>query len=266
MLLRVTLIACLALAVGCTTVPGSDRSQFNFIPRSTADSLGNDAWQQALAEATVVQSGTQAEMIQRIGKRIIAAAERLYPKRAKGYTWQFALIDEPQTVNAWALPGGKSAVYTGLLTVTQDEKSLAMVMGHEVAHVLAHHGSERMSQGMGLQGVMIIAQLATADRDPEQQGQMMQLLGMAGQAGVILPFSRNHESEADHLGLMMAADAGYNPQAAVSLWQRMAATGGGERPPEFMSTHPSEATRIKRLQELMPEALKLFKAAKAAGR
>ncbi len=265
MLCRVTLLALITFAVACTTVPGSGRSQFNIIPRSTADSLGNETWAQTLSESKVIATGAQAQMIQRIGKRIVAAAERIYPKRAAGYTWQFALIDEPQTVNAWALPGGKSAVYTGLLPVTQDETSLAMVMGHEVAHVLAHHGAERMSQGLGLQGVMIIAQLATADREPEQQEELMQLLGMAGQTGIILPFSRGHESEADQLGLMMAADAGYDPRAAVKLWQRMAAVGG-DRPPEFLSTHPSEATRIEQLQELMPDALKLFNAAQAAGR
>lgn len=258
-LLRVALLA-LALTA-CAIVPGTDRYQLLLLSESEAATLGAESFTAMTAESTIVSSGANAQMVQRIGKRIVAAAERLYPARAAGQAWEFVLIKE-DVANAWALPGGKSAVYTGLLPVTQDEASLAVVMGHEVAHVIAQHGNERIStQVLAEQG------LAAADllsKDSDYQGEIMTALGLTTQFGV-LKYSRTHESEADHLGLMLAADAGYDPTVAPGLWERMASLGGS-KPPEWLSTHPSEETRIKRLKELMPEAKKLYEKAKAAGR
>jgi len=250
-----------ALTFACTTVPGTGRSQLNFMSSGEEMRLGADAYREMLAEERLITAGPEYEMVKRVGERIAQSAMELYPKSdAKKFRWEFSLIDNDQTVNAWALPGGKTAVYTGLLPVTQDEDSLAMVMGHEISHAIAHHGAERMSQGMALQLGMVGAQLSMKDMEPEKRDNIMMALGVGSQVGVMLPFSRSHESEADHIGLMLAANAGYNPQAAIGLWERMGAMSQGA-PPEFLSTHPSSSTRIERLQKLMPEAEALYRKA-----
>jgi predicted Zn-dependent protease len=185
----------------------------------------------------------------------------MYPDPSREFTWEIVLIDEPNTVNAWCLPGGKMAVYTGLLPVTRDEQSLAVVVGHEVAHAVARHGGERMSQGLVLDVTLTYAGSRMEDMPADKRDGILQALSGVGAVGVILPFSRMHESEADEIGLMLAADATYDPRAAIGLWERMAASGTGTKPPEFLSTHPSEATRIARLQEAMPTALDLYERA-----
>ena len=178
----------------------------------------------------------------------------LYPKSdAKKFRWEFSLIDNDETVNAWALPGGKTAVYTGLLPVTQDEDSLAMVMGHEISHAIAHHGAERMSQGMAMQIGMVGAQLSMKDMEPEKRNNIMLALGVGSQVGLMLPFSRAHESEADHIGLILMAKAGYDPEAALHLWERMDARGK-DAPPEFLSTHPGYQTRQQNIRSWLAEA------------
>ncbi len=255
-----TLLLCFA-ALACTTVPGTGRKQLNFMNSGQEMRMGAQAYREMLADERVVTSGPDAEMVRRIGERIAQSAIQLLPESdAKRFRWEFKLIDSPETVNAWALPGGKTAVYTGLLPVTQDEDSLAVVMGHEVAHALAHHGAERMSTGLIVEFGMLGASLSMKDMEPEQRNNIMLALGVGANVGVMLPFSRDHESEADEIGLMLAANAGYNPQAAIGLWQRMEALGG-EAPPEFLSTHPSPGTRIQRLQALMPRAMELYRAA-----
>lgn len=227
--------------------------------------LGADAYQEMLAEEKLITSGPQYQMVLRIGKRIAQSAKELYPDTdAKDFLWEFALIDDPQMVNAWALPGGKCAVYTGLLPVTQDEASLAAVMGHEVAHAILRHGGERMSQNIALQGVLTGAAFSMRKMDADERGGIMAALGVGAAVGVMLPFSRSHESEADDYGIRLAANAGYDPEAAIGLWQRMGALGGG-KPPEWLSTHPSEETRIERLRAAMPEALELYRQASARG-
>ncbi|MHC4380469.1 MAG: M48 family metallopeptidase [Planctomycetota bacterium] len=251
----------LTLVAACSTVPGTGRSQFNFMSPAQEMRMGAQAYQEMLADERIITTGPDAEMVRRIGERIATSAMDLLPDSdAKRFRWEFKLIDNPEMVNAWALPGGKTAVYTGLLPVTQDEDSLAAVMGHEVAHALAHHGSERMSHGMILEIGMLGASMSMKDMDPDQREGMMLALGVGANVGVMLPFSRSHESEADEIGLMLAANAGYNPEAAVGLWQRMGALSSGA-PPEFLSTHPSSETRIERLQALMPQANKLYRAA-----
>ena len=252
----------LGIAIACATVPGTGRRQLRIIPQSTEMSLGADAYKQALHEAVLIREGSDAEMVQRVGRRIADSAIRLYPDPARAFSWEFVLIDEPKTVNAWALPGGKSAVYSGLLSVTGDEDSLAVVMGHEVAHAVAHHGAERMSQGLLAQIGMTAAAVGMQGMDPAQRQGVMQALGLGVTVGAILPFSRSHESEADELGLYLAASAGYDPRAAVGLWQRMAKQNTGGRPPEFLSTHPAEQTRIQRLERIMPKALELYEKAR----
>ena len=239
----------------CSAVPGTGRSQLVFLSPAQEMNLGAEAYDSMLADAKLVTAGPDAEMVARIGARIAAAAVELYPdSSAKDFAWEFKLIDDPQTVNAWALPGGKCAVYSGLLPVTGDEDSLAIVMGHEVSHAIARHGAERMSHSVVLQGALIGAAVSTRKMDGEQRTAVMAALGVGSQVGVMLPFSRSHESEADELGLYLAAYAGYDPRSAIGLWERMGASGGA-RPPEWLSTHPSERTRIKRLRGHMPKAL-----------
>jgi predicted Zn-dependent protease len=223
-------------------------------------SLGAQSYREMLRGERVIQDGAQAQLIQEIGRRISQSAIELYPQSdAAKYRWEFKLIDDRTMVNAWALPGGKTAVYTGLLPVTEDEDSLAIVIGHEVAHAIAHHGAERMSQGVLLQIGMMGASVSMRDMDYEDRTMILAGLGLGVHLGVSLPFSRSHESEADEIGLMLAANAGYNPEAAVDLWRRMGATG--KQPPEWLSTHPNSDTRIEDLQQLMPKAMTLYREA-----
>jgi predicted Zn-dependent protease len=175
----------------------------------------------------------------------------------EGFNWEYNLVDENQ-VNAWAMPGGKIVVYTGLLPVTQNEAALAVVLGHEITHALAKHGNERMSQTMLAQGIQVAGGILTSSNE-RVSSIFNNVYGPAAQIGVLLPNSRKQELEADRFGLIFTALAGYNPREAVPLWERMKAMSDGNRPPEFLSTHPAEDTRIKRLQELMPEALKYYK-------
>lgn len=249
-----------ATLAACSTTPAG-RRQVNFMSTAQEMRLGSDAYDEMLAEEKLITAGPQYQMVQRIGKRIAAAAQELYPDSAAAdFRWEFALIDSPQTANAWALPGGKCAVYTGLLPVTQDEASLAAVLGHEVVHAIFSHGAERMSQNMLLQGALVGAAFSLRKMDSDERGMIMAALGAGATVGVMLPFSRSHESEADEYGLYLSALAGYDPQAAIGLWQRMGALGGS-RPPEWLSTHPSEETRIERLQAAMPEAMKHYRKA-----
>lgn len=265
MKLLLALAAALAIAAaaltGCSTTP-TGRSQVNFMSVGEEMRLGAEAYDEMLAEVKLITSGPQYEMVQRLGKRIAASAKDYYPDSgAKDFRWEFVLIDDPKMVNAWALPGGKCAVYTGLLPVTQDEASLAAVVGHEVSHAIAHHGAERMSQNMLLQGALVGASFSIRNMDSSEQQGIMAALGLGATVGVMLPFSRTHESEADEMGLFLSANAGYDPNAAVGLWERMGAASGGGGPPEFLSTHPSEDTRIERLKAIMPKAEDLYKKA-----
>jgi len=264
------LMALCLFSVACTSAPLTGRSQFLPFPVSVENEIGANAWEEALSQAdqqgTLVIAGPQALEVQRVGQAIADAARRHPETRplTQSYDWEFVLIESEQ-VNAWALPGGRSAVYTGLLGVATDEDELAAVMGHEVAHALARHAGERMAQALIVNAGLTAAMLLSDDMDPEDRELLLASLGLVSEAGVLLPFSRTHESEADEIGLLLAADAGYDPRAAVRLWKKMGALGV-DRPPELLSTHPSEATRIANLTELMPEAMKVWKRAKAEGR
>ncbi len=258
-----TFALCLVLitVAGCATNPYTNRSQFLLIPESQEVHMGNQAYAQALNDPNVVISKNPAEVepVERVAERIIAVAKKSkYAERAKSFQWEVTVIKDDKTKNAWALPGGKIAFYTGIFPEAKNENGLAAIMGHEVVHALARHGAERVSQHTAANLGMQVA-IAAFDLKPLTQTLAMQALGI----GVLLPFSRSHESEADYIGLLLAAEAGYDPREAVLLWKRMAESSKGS-PPEFLSTHPTHETRIENLQKWMPEAVARYeRAAKA---
>jgi predicted Zn-dependent protease len=247
---------CLA---GCHRVVGTNRSQVNVLSRSQEADLGRDAYETATANEQIIRSGPDAEMVRRVGLRIVRAASELYPTNpADHYDWTFVLIDDDDVINAWAAPGGWVAVYTGLLKVTEDEAGLAVVMGHEVAHVLARHSGEQVSQALIMNGVMTVGVSAMGDTDPATREIAMQAMGIGGQYGVALPFSRLHEAEADEIGLFLTAEACYDPREAIAVWNRMSSINPN-RPPEFLSTHPDIDNRIELLQDFMPQAMAIYR-------
>ncbi|MGD9763751.1 MAG: M48 family metallopeptidase [Candidatus Binatia bacterium] len=241
--------AALAVAIGvaCATVPYTNRSQFVVVSESDELQLGAQAFQEVLKQAKVTRDPRLTEPVNRVGRRIAAVAEK--PE----YQWEFAVIDDPKQVNAFALPGGKVGVFTGLFPVAKDEAGLATVMGHEVAHAIARHGAERMSQGLALQIVGLGVAVATSGASSATQQAILQAYGLGAMVGVALPYSRKQESEADHIGLILMAKAGYDPEAAIGLWQRMAQLEQRGRPPEFLSTHPSPESRIEDIREWLPQ-------------
>jgi metalloendopeptidase OMA1, mitochondrial len=249
---RRRLLALLVLVAGafvsCDTVPITGRSQINVISEPDEVKMGAQAYQEVTGKAKVSGEPVANAQVKRVAQRIIAVSDK--PE----LPWEVKVIDEQQA-NAFALPGGKIAVYTGILPITKDDAGLAAVIGHEVGHVLAHHSAERVSQQMIAQGLG--GALAQGLGANPQLGQ--QVVGLAVQ-GLQLPWGRQQESEADHIGLILMAKAGYDPHAARELWVRMAAASqGASRPPEFLSTHPSEETRIKQIEGWMPEAMKYYK-------
>lgn len=256
----------LALVVfSCSKNALTGKSQFTLLPETELQSMASAEYTQFLSSNKVVSTTTSkdAEMVRRVGQRITKAVEEYYASKnmsdkLAGFKWEYNLVNDA-AVNAWCMPGGKIVVYTGLLPITQNEAALAVVMGHEVSHALLQHGNQRMSQQIGAQAVQMGLQVALANKPAETQNAFLTAYGIGAQVGVMLPFSRKHELEADHWGLNFAAMAGYNPQEAIPLWQRMEAAGGGQRPPEFLSTHPSEGKRIEQLQKYMEEALSYYK-------
>ncbi|MFN0207625.1 MAG: M48 family metallopeptidase [Planctomycetota bacterium] len=246
-------------AAACNTVPYTDRTQFSLLDSATENQMGLQAYQEVLATEKIITSGANAQMVKKIADRIAAAADRDAADRGTklNFNWQVVLIDSP-AVNAWCMPGGKMGVYTGILSVTQSEAGLAVVMGHEVAHAIARHGGERMSQQMGVDAALTAVQMGLSKSSTATQQTVMTALGAGSQVGVLLPFSRSHESEADHIGIILMAKAGYDPHEAPKLWERMSKLGGGGSP-EFLSTHPSNETRIKELTALIPMAMQYYK-------
>jgi predicted Zn-dependent protease len=253
-LLRMLLVG-IAVA-GCATNPYTHRHQLELIPASQERAMGLQAYTQVLNDPKVQISHDprEVEPVERVAARIIEAAKvSMYAETAKQFEWQVSVIKDDKTQNAFALPGGEIAVYTGIFPVAQNEAGLAAILGHEVTHALARHGGERMSQGLVAQGAVVAATLGAAS-----QGISPQIAQLAGGAlahyGFILPYSRKHESEADYIGLLLAADAGYDPHEALHVWERMEQMSQGQ-PPEFLATHPSHGTRIKQIQQWMPEAM-----------
>lgn len=254
-----------AFIVACSKNPITGRNQARLVPESELQAMAAQQYQQFLSTNKVVSSSVNrdAEMVTRVGQRVTRAVTDYMTKLGhaddlNGYQWEYKLVEDP-AANAWCMPGGKIVVYTGLLPVTQNEAALAAVMGHEVAHAVLYHGNERVSQGMISEGLGTALSVALSNKPAATQNIFMTAFGVGSQVGVLLPFSRKHELEADRFGMIWMAAAGYNPQEAINLWERMQAASGGNRPPEFLSTHPSEGSRISQLKKYLPEAMKYYK-------
>jgi len=253
----------LGLLLACSSVPLTGRRQLNIIPEGELLSMSYQQYSAFLKESKLSTDKSQTEQVKLVGSRIQAAVEQYFrqqgqSKELENYKWEFNLV-ESKDVNAWCMPGGKVVFYTGIIPICQNETGIAVVMGHEVAHAIAKHGAERMSQGLLVQlgGTALSAAIQSKPRETQQL--WMTAFGVGAQVGVLLPFSRSQESEADHLGLVFMAMAGYDANQAVSFWQRMAQQSGGQKPPEFLSTHPSDETRIQDIKKLLPEAMKYYK-------
>jgi metalloendopeptidase OMA1, mitochondrial len=257
----------LTVVSGCETNPYTGRSQLLMTSVSQEMQLGAQAYSQVKTDPKLKQSQDPREIepVKRVAARIIEAAKRSkYAEMAQQFQWEVIVIKDDKTMNAFALPGGKIAVYTGIFPVARTEAGLAAVLGHEVVHALARHGAERMSQGQLTNAALQVAGAAAgvAGGGGMMSQAAMAALGAGAQVGVLLPFSRKHESEADYIGILLAADAGYDPRESVSLWERMAQLSQGGGPSEFLSTHPSNETRIDQLKEWMPEAMGIYQSRK----
>jgi predicted Zn-dependent protease len=256
------LIILVALSIYyCSTVPITGRSQLNLISSNEMNTMALQQYDDFIKQNKLSTNQQEIAMVKRVGANIQKAVEKYFAdhnlsSQLDGYKWEFNLVESPE-VNAWCMPGGKVVVYTGILPITKDETGLAVVLGHEIAHAVAQHGNERMSQQM-LQQLGGVALSVALKNEPETTKSIFgAAYGVGTEVGIMLPFSRTHESEADHLGLIFMAMAGYNPNYAVDFWTRMAAQGGS-KPPEFLSTHPSDETRIADIKKELPEALKYY--------
>jgi predicted Zn-dependent protease len=257
----------LFLWVGCADVPVTHRSALHLVPDSELLSLSLQEYQDVLKKAKLSTDSVKVHMVRTVGERVAKASEAYLREsgqgnRIEGYHWEFNLIEDDKVVNAWAMPGGKVAVYTGILPYTQDETGLAVVLGHEISHAIAGHGNERMSQGLLAQMGGMALSVALAQQPAQTKALFQQAFGLGANIGFLLPYSRLQESEADRIGLIFMARAGYDPRAAISFWGRMSAQGG-QRPPEFLSTHPAPTSRVEDLKRFIPEALPLYEKSSA---
>lgn len=251
------------LIYSCSTVPLTGRKQLSLVPESEMISMSFTNYTEFMKENPVSTDKANVALVQEVGKNISNAvikyfADNNLSSRLDGYKWEFNLVKNDTTPNAWCMPGGKVVVYSGILPYTKDQNGLAVVVSHEIAHAVARHGNERMSQEMLAQYGNIALSEALKNKPQETQSIFGSAYGLGAQFGVMLPFSREHELEADKLGLIFMAMAGYDPQTAIAFWERMGSMGG-QKPPEFMSTHPSDATRIQKIKDAMPEALTYYK-------
>lgn len=235
----------------CATVPYTNRHQLNLVSASEERQLGEQAYAEVLKKSPLTTNQAFQNRIKEIGRRIQAAANQ------PDYKWEFNVL-QGKDINAFCLPGGKVAFWEAIIPICDTDDGIAVVMGHEVAHAIAHHGAERMSQGMGANIIGELLSAGLGKADPGVRDNVLKAYGLGAQVGVMLPFSRSHESEADHIGLILMAKAGYNPRAAVDFWKRMSKQGG-QKPPEFLSTHPSDDTRIQQIEKWLPEALSVSK-------
>ncbi|HEU5291653.1 MAG TPA: M48 family metallopeptidase [Cyclobacteriaceae bacterium] len=247
----------------CAKVPITGRSQLSLISNAEIIPMATTQYREVIAKGPLSSDQQQITLVRTVGVKIQKAVEQFMAEKGmsselQGFAWEFNVIDDPKTVNAWCMPGGKVAFYSAILPICQNESGVAVVMGHEVAHAIANHGRERMSQGLAQQ--MGLSTLGAAmGQNPGLTNQIfMQAVGYGSQLGM-LKFSRTHESEADKIGLIFMAIAGYNPEEAPKFWERMSAGSSGQKPPEWLSTHPSDETRIADLKKAMPEAMKYYK-------
>ena len=236
---------------GCRAAPITGRRQVLLVPESQEVTMGVSAFQQTLASEKPSSNSKYVDMVNRVGQRIAAVADR------PDYKWEFKVIESEQ-MNAFCLPGGKVAVYEGILPVCDNEAGLAVVMSHEIAHALLRHGGERMSHGYVVNGLGKAVNFALQNREKYMKDTVMQAYGVASEYGFVLPYSRKHESEADHVGLLLMAEAGYDPREAPRFWERFASFKGGEAKAEFLSTHPSDARRAGNLRDLLAEAVPIY--------
>ena len=263
MLLKFTAFTLLLIFfVGCATVPLTGRRQLSLVPESQIAQMSAESYNELLSQTQLSKDKLSTEMVQRVGKNIALATEKFLRDNnlaadINNYKWEFNLIKDSQTINAFCMPGGKVAVYTGILPLTKDENGMAVVLGHEIAHAVAKHGGERMSQLLLTQFGGIALSEAIKTKSEQTQQLMLMAYGVGSQIGVLLPYSRSHEYEADQIGLVFMAMAGYNPETAVAFWERMKALGG-QKPPEFLSTHPADDNRINKIKSEIPEALKYY--------
>lgn len=258
----VILLVLVTFLMACSIVPITGRQQLSLIPESQINAMSFAQYDEFIKTNKLSNDHEQTALVERVGQNIQRAVEQYFIQKGQAaalqnYAWEFNLVEDSMA-NAWCMPGGKVVIYTGILPVTKTEAGLAVVMGHEIAHAVAQHGNERMSQGLITQFGGMALSKALENKPEQTQNLFMTAFGVGAQIGVLLPYSRLQESEADHLGLIFMAMAGYDPNSAVSFWERMAAGEGGSMP-EFLSTHPSDATRIQKLKELLPEAMTYYK-------
>lgn len=248
--------------ISCNNVPITGRQQLNLYPESEMIAMSLTSYSEFMKQNKLSNNSAQTAMVKNSGLRIEKAVEKFMSERGlsnnlKGYKWEFNLVENNEP-NAWCMPGGKVVVYSGIMPVAKDESGLAVVMGHEIAHAIARHGNERFSQDMLIQMGGVALDVALQNKPQTTRDLWMQAYGVGSTVGVMLPYSRSHETEADKLGLIFMAMAGYDPNTAIAFWQRMEALGGGN-PPEFLSTHPSSGRRIKDIKSYLPEAMKYYK-------
>ncbi len=254
---KIVAFGAVALFLSCATNPFTGKKTLALVPNSQIFPTAFAQYDQFLNENKVITGTKDADMVKRVGQKIAVAAERWlnangYQSYLEGYKWEYNLVED-KTVNAWCMPGGKIVFYTGILPIADGESGIAAIMGHEVSHALANHGQQRMSAGMLQQFGAVAGNVAI--KDQQTLNIFNQAYGVGTTVGVMLPFSRNHESQADEIGLYLMAIAGYEPMEAANLWRRMSAQSGGQAPPEFLSTHPSNETRIKNIEALAPKAV-----------
>ncbi|WP_029033694.1 M48 family metallopeptidase [Salinimicrobium terrae] len=252
-------VSLLLLMAGCKTNPFTGERNLNFVSNSQIFPAAFQQYEEVLAQNEVVRNTQEANMIKNVGRKIAVAAERFldangHPGYLDDYQWEFSLLKDDDQVNAWAMPGGKIAFYTGIMPIAQDETGVAAIMAHEVAHAVANHGAQRMSAAQLQQVGGAVVGAAAGGRSESTQQIIAQAYGLGSNLGGMLPFSRSHESEADRIGLTLMAMAGYDPTEAANLWRRMAQESGGQAPPEFLSTHPNPQTRINNIEKWAPEA------------
>lgn len=252
-----------ALLAACATVPLTERKSLSLIPSSELLSLSDQQYTEVLSESKLSTDRQKVQMVNRVGKRIAGAAEEFLREshaqdKIANYQWEFNVIEDDKTANAWCMPGGKVAVYTGIFPYTRNETGLAVVVGHEVAHAIAEHGNERMSQALLAQLGAVALAVALEEQPDETQQLFMAAYGVTANVAALLPYSRLHENEADRIGLTLMAKAGYNPNEAVRFWQTMSEQGGS-RPPTLLSTHPAPESRIEKIKSFIPEAMRQYK-------
>lgn len=260
---QIFLLFIIVLFIACQTVPITGRQQLSLVPSETILGMSYNNYSEFLSKHKVITNTEDAQMVKMVGQNIQHAVETFFSQnnlsdRLRGYRWEFNLIED-KNINAWCMPGGKVVVYSGILPVAKDDAGLAVVVGHEIAHAVAQHGDERMSQGLLAQMGGVALSTALSQKPKETTNLFMTAYGLGTQVGVLLPYSRLQESEADRLGLIFMAMAGYDPHNAIDFWKRMSSAKQGASPPEFLSTHPADESRMRNIEKLIPEAMQYYR-------